>query len=252
MMTLLDRIGLCSVTFRQLPVEDVVRVSADVGLRTIEWGADVHIPGVEEAARVRALTESDGMTVAALGSYYRVGDAPEGEFAGLLETALALGAPRIRVWAGSIGSAAANEQHRDRLVADAERIGRLATSSGVDVGFEFHGNTLTDTLESTLDLMSRLDGSGVGSYWQPPQNMADDEALAGLRAVLPYLMGVHVFSWWPGGERLPLDARGDLWRRVGDVLREAEKSVDLLIEFIPGDDPEGLAEQVQMMRELLG
>lgn len=251
-MTLLDRIGLCSVTFRQLPVEEVLSVASAAGLRTVEWGSDVHIPGADEAARVRALTESKGLSVAALGSYYRVGEAPDGEFAELLDTALALGAPRIRVWAGTVGSADADAAHRDRLVDDAHRIGALATAAGVQVGFEFHGGTLTDTLDSTLDLMTRLEGSGVGSYWQPPQNMPDEEALEGLRAVLPYLMGVHVFSWWPGSERLPLDGRADLWRSVGALLREAGASVDLLLEFIPDDDPEGLAAQVEMMRDLLG
>lgn len=252
MITMLDRCGLCSVTFRELTPDAVVRTAAEAGLTTIEWGADVHVPDVAEAVRVRALTEDAGLRVAALGSYYRVGEAEPGAFAELLEIAVALGAPRIRVWAGSIGSAEADQAHRDRVVADAKTIGELAAAADILIGFEFHGRTLTDTLDSTQALLQAIDHPNVASYWQPPVDLPDDDAIDGLRAVLPHLCAVHVFSWWPGSERLPLNARGELWSRVAEVLTEADADVDLLLEFIPGDAPEKLAGQARMLRDLLG
>ena len=38
------RPGLCSITFRDLSVDDVVALAADAGLAGIEWGADRHVP----------------------------------------------------------------------------------------------------------------------------------------------------------------------------------------------------------------
>ena len=38
------RTGLVSVTFRQLPADEVVAVAAKAGLAAIEWGGDVHVP----------------------------------------------------------------------------------------------------------------------------------------------------------------------------------------------------------------
>ncbi|GAA2097440.1 sugar phosphate isomerase/epimerase [Microlunatus panaciterrae] len=250
-MSLRDQIGLCSVTFRQLPAEEVVRLAAEAGLRRIEWGADVHVADPQRAAAVRSLTEQAGLTVAALGSYYRVGEAEDGAFARVLETALALGAPRIRVWAGSRGSAESDQAHRSRVVADGRRIGELAAESGVEIAFEYHGNTLTDTQESALDLLQGIAHPAVGSYWQPPVDYPDDRALGTLAAVLPWLRAVHVFSWWPGNQRLPLQGRDELWRRVTRVLAEAGLSVDLLLEFIPGDRPAGLADETRCLQDLL-
>src|SRR5699024_11543257 len=35
---------LCSVTFRERSVEEVIDVAQKAGLQGIEWGADVHVP----------------------------------------------------------------------------------------------------------------------------------------------------------------------------------------------------------------
>ena len=170
------------------------------GLECIEWGADVHVPpGDLDAARhARAATEAAGLRVASYGSYWRCA----GPFAPVLASARELGAPRVRIWAG--------EAARPRGVG-AGRRGRRARGRAPDrVAFEFHGGTLTEDVDSALALIA---ASGVPCYWQPPQDMDDDEALDGLRR-LPHVPAVHVFSWWPGATRLPLRARRSLWERV--------------------------------------
>src|SRR3954470_14190851 len=105
----LMRPGLCSVTLRRLGVEDVVRVAAEAGLEAIEWGGDVHVPPGDDAAAdaARAAGEAAGVAVASYGSYFRAGDDPLEAFAAVRDTAERLGAPRIRIWAGSAGSAGA-------------------------------------------------------------------------------------------------------------------------------------------------
>lgn len=255
------RPGLCSVTFRGLDVPRVVELAAHADLECIEWAGDVHVPpgDVDAARRARKATEDAGLAVASYGSYLRFEGAVEevaAEGEAVLASALALGAPRIRVWAGSAGSADVGPEQRARLVARLATFARRADAEGVDLGLEFHGRTLTDEIGSTLRLLDEVGEVNVRSYWQPHQDMPDADALDTLREVLPRTSSIHVFSWWPGHERLPLAERSSLWREVFTLLqahdRENGGERDALLEFIPGDDPDLLPREAATLRELLG
>src|SRR4051812_923904 len=235
------RPGLCSVTLRRLGVQEVAAVAERAGLAAIEWGADVHVPPGDLAAADAA---REAFPVAAYGSYFRAGE--DRDIAPVVETARRLGAPRIRIWAGRVGSAEATPEQR-AAVADGVRAVAEA-ADGLEVALEFHGGTLTDTPGAALGL---LGGGGRGSgrtYWQPPQGAPDEAALAGLRLVLPHLAALHVFSWWPRDERLPLSARADLWREALALAGD----VDALLEFVPDDDPAAVVRDAATLRELAG
>src|SRR5205085_2622842 len=83
------------------------------------------------------------------GSYFRAGD-PLGEFEAVLETARALGAPRIRIWAGRTGSAEASAAQRAAVAEGARVAAELA--GDIEVALEFHGGTLTDEPASAVAL----------------------------------------------------------------------------------------------------
>lgn len=122
--------GLLSVTFRQLSPLEIIQLVAQAGLQAIEWGGDIHVPhgDVKRAKEVKNWTESAGITIASYGSYYRVGCTnKEGlTFEQVLESASALHAPAIRVWAGDQGSALADDAWWDKVITDAARIADLA------------------------------------------------------------------------------------------------------------------------------
>jgi 3-dehydroshikimate dehydratase len=233
------RPGLCSVTLRGLGVEEVVAVAARAGLGAIEWGADVHVPPGDLAAAKRAVAAGAraGVAVASYGSYWRADD-DLADLAPVLESARALGAPRVRIWAGREGSEHAAVT--DGVRAAVELAGEL------EMALEFHGGTLTETAESAVELLEAA--PGARTYWQPPQGAPDDVALAGLRAVKPWLAALHVFSWWPRDQRLPLAARAALWRAA---LAQAG-DVDALLEFVPGDDPEAVVRDARTLGKLGG
>ncbi|GAA4417977.1 sugar phosphate isomerase/epimerase family protein [Actinokineospora soli] len=243
------RTGLCSVSFRRLAAGRVVDLVADTGLATVEWGADVHAPPADLDAVVglRERCAARGVAVASLGSYFRAG--PGDEFGPVLEAAVALGAPRVRVWAGVKGSADADADDVREVVERTRAAARMARERGVEVAFEFHHGTLTDSPASTLRLLDAVDEPNVSTYWQPPLDVPDGEAVAGLEALLPRVSGLHVFSWWPGKERLPLSARAALWREVFAVT--GGKDVDALLEFVPDDDPAVLAREAATLAELV-
>ena len=155
--------GLVSVTFRQLSCEEIVALVSKAQLAGIEWGGDVHVPHGEgtRAREVRRRTVDAGLDVPSYGSYYRPGQEhpppSEASFEAALESAGALQAPIIRVWAGRRGSADADEAYWRRVVEDSLRIAELAQQAGLTIAYEYHDNTLTDTNASALRLLQEVD-----------------------------------------------------------------------------------------------
>jgi 3-dehydroshikimate dehydratase len=237
------RTGLVSVTFRQLPADEVVELAAKAGLGAIEWGGDVHVPlgSLVTAKRVKALCEVHGLEIAAYGSYLRAGSIDREEMRSAVATAEALGAPRIRVWAGNVGTAQAGVGDRMAVTRGLAELADVAASSGIEIAMEFHRNTLTDEVDSTITLLLDVGAPNLKTYWQPPVDLDDAQCLDQLEALMPWLTTVHVFSWWPSNTRLPLAGRESLWRPVLDRLAAEPREINALLEFVADDSPEQLA-----------
>jgi len=248
--------GLCSVTFRRLQPRDIVSLVSRAGLEGIEWGGDVHVkPGQLDIARsVRKMTEDAGIEVASYGSYYRVVQA-EGDnapFEVVLETALVLGAPGIRIWAGSKGSADAGSDERSKVVDETRRIAALAKKERVTMSFEFHGGTLTDTNESAVELLEAVGHPNVFSYWQIPVGHTFQFRMAGLKAVLPWLSHLHVF-WWQEEprKRLPLASGAEEWRKYFHAVASSGKDSYAFLEFVRDDSPECFLKDAGTLKQWL-
>lgn len=242
--------GLVSVTFRKLAPHEIVDLVVQAGLEGIEWGGDVHVPhGQTSVAReVRRMTEEAGLRVAAYGSYYRVGHEEPVPFEVVLETAVALGAPTVRVWAGNIGSDKADSAYRERVAQESRRIAALAAAAGVGVAYEYHRNTLTDTSESAVRLLKAADHENLKTYWQPPTWLSTDECLETLRAVRPWLSNVHAF-WWVQGQRRPLAEGASAWERYLKEVPSGERYV--MLEFVEADSPQAFLRDAETLKEIL-
>lgn len=174
------------------------------------------------------------------GSYFDAGDSDPAAFEEVLRTAVALGAPTIRVWAGKRTPEEADAAHRARVAAELVRCAELAGAEGIRVAVEFHVHTLTKTLDSAVKLFAEVGHENVVPYWQPRELPDVAECLTEVRALLPGLAAAHVFSWGEDGydERLPLAAREDLWRPVLAELAADGVDRHALLEFVVDDDPE--------------
>ena len=229
----------------------MVRRAVLAGLRCIEWGADVHAPPDDPVrlVEVRQLSAAAGLRICSYGSYWRAGVHAVDDVSALAAAAVALGTDRIRIWAGELGNDEATAETWSRVVRSTREAAAIAAGHGCGLAFEFHGGTLTDTLPGTLRLLEQVDRPTVSSYWQPPVGLDTGPALAGLAALLDVVSAVHVFSWWPATTRRPLADRADLWTGALELLATRRVPVDLLLEFVPGDDPELLGPQARTLLE---
>jgi 3-dehydroshikimate dehydratase len=246
--------GLVSVTFRKLPPAEIVKLVQQARLDAIEWGGDVHVPpgDIPRAREVRKRTDDAGLKVAAYGSYYRAGvsEAQGPSFRSVLETARELGAPLIRVWAGNKASAGMSAPDRQIVIDDLHRIVDLAAAAGVNVATEYHGNTLTDSIDSARAMLDAV--PKLKTLWQPPNNEPADHCLASLRSVLDRLTNVHVFQWeGANNTRHPLSNGRDRWRQYLEVLRKTDGRRYLLLEFVRDDAPERFIEDASMLKSWL-
>lgn len=247
--------GLVSITFRQLSPKEVVDLVAQAGLQGIEWGGDIHAPhgDLAKAKEVAALTREAGLQVSAYGSYYRTtASLEEGDtFENVLASAVELGAPSIRIWAGKGGSADMSEEQRSAVTADVHRVAGLAEAEGKIVTLEYHGGTLTDTPESAARLMQEAAHPALRTLWQPPNGMPTDDCMASLELALPLLDNVHVFHWWPTTrERHPLRQGWDgRWGRFLHRLQEDGTPRCLLMEFVAENEPANFLRDAETLKE---
>jgi sugar phosphate isomerase/epimerase len=250
------RPGLVSITFRKSSPEEIIRMCLDAGLVGIEWGGDVHVPHgqVDVAERVGRLTRDSGCEVACYGSYYRCGFSEEEglSFDAVLESALALGAPSIRVWIGKRGSAETDDVLRRKVIEDLRRICLLAGEAGVQIRGEKHGGTLTDDDQSLALVLKELEGTGFQMLWQPFPAWTVAKNMESLRLVQPILGHLHVFHWVGAkNERRVLAEGRDEWAQYLGEVALREKDCWALLEFVRGDEPSQLVPDAQSLHEWL-
>ncbi|MGI6336144.1 MAG: sugar phosphate isomerase/epimerase family protein [Eubacteriales bacterium] len=235
--------GLTSITFRALPYERIIELAKEAALDGIEWGGDGHVkPGLtDDARKIAEATRAAGLQVLSLGSYYRPGADDLGVGNQVLDLCAAMETKMLRVWAGRLGSMEAEGDARRTCVDALKTLCRDAASMGVTVATEYHSNTLTDNLPSTLRLMHEVGMDNFRTYWQPVVYDSAEVNARALAAVLPYAANIHVFAWTHQNgsiQRDTLEAGIDAWNRYMDVLRASNEDRALILEFVRGDDPE--------------
>ncbi len=243
------RPGLCSVTLRASTIDEVARVAHRCELRGIEWGGDVHVPpgDLAAAARARAATQAAEAVVGSYGSYlFATGVPSSSEVQEVLRTAVALGAPNVRVWAG-FGVEPATDSYAE-IVAGLAEFSAAAAERQITVGLEFHGGTPTATVAGTRALLDAIDAPNLFTYWQPPYWRAPTSPVADGAEVTelgPRLSHLHVYEWASPEDRRPLAEGAARWRSVlraaGSIAGGWAGDRFAFCEFVAGDDVDALS-----------
>jgi len=252
----LNKTGLVSVTFRNLSPEGIVDLVQKEHFDAIEWGGDVHVPhgDIARAKKVASITRDAGLQTAAYGSYYRLAVSQENglPFESVLASAVELGVPVIRVWAGKWGSDVIGEADKAHVLHDALRIAEMAAGVGIKIGLEFHGNTLNDSPSAARELFATLNHTNIFSLWQPLPTLSLEEQDESLSVVLPRLCHLHVYHMLPTApvEMLPLAGGIKTWKRWFTQVKEAKGAVTGLLEFVRGNSLEQYSADAEALRQI--
>mgnify|MGYP004664531757 CR=1 FL=1 len=241
-------LGLVSVSFRQLGVDEIIAAVKNAGLTCIEWGSDVHAP-CKDAERLRYISRrcaEENIEICSYGSYFTIGETPRSELWRYIDAAKLLGTDIIRVWAGAKGSAEYSSGELAAFCDECRALASVAAENGVTLCMECHNNTVTDTLDGALRLMKAVDSPNFRMYWQPNQFRTVGENLRYAREIAPYTTHVHVFNW-DGPNMYPLEGAVGIWR---DYLSQLGGSRHLLLEFMPDNRPEALPAEADALRKI--
>lgn len=244
------RTGLTSVTFRQKTIDEIVALAHKAQLDGIEWGGDLHVPaGDVQAARHAAKATADaGLSVLSYGSYFH-GDEGE-DFAPVLESAKALGAPMVRVWAERSPYEECSVEAFSRCVTAFQKAADMAAEAGIAVGFEYHRGTFTQTRAGAAALLDAVSRENVSCYWQPNPDISLEEQLLEMDALLPRLSNIHVFYWTKNNVRHPLSEGIPLWEQYVKHLQKANVPRAMILEFVEGDSHEAFLRDAATLHRL--
>jgi len=188
-------IGLCTLSDREGSVERIIEQAAAVGYDCIEvWGGGHVKPGERERCeRVREVATRHGLDIAVYGSYLRPGSEDYARHCDdEIVAAEALGADRIRVWAGEQEYGEHDADHWDSTVADLADLSERAAERGIAVTVERHEGSLTDAREGARRLIQAVDAANCGLNYQPLFGIDATTLTVEARALAPISNNVHV------------------------------------------------------------
>ena len=240
--------GLVSISFRQLSPRELAALCAENQLHWIEWGSDVHAPCTdkERLSEIISLQKEYGLGCSSYGTYFKLGVHDTQELFGYMQAAKALGTNILRLWCGGKNFEDMTAEERTFVISESKKAAAIAEQAQVVLCMECHNNTFTNRKEAAYMLMQAVDSKHFRMYWQPNQYRTEEENLKYAALLAPFTEHLHVFNW-EGAEKHPLGAAVAQWQKYlacfpGDRC--------CLLEFMPDDRLESLAEEARALKEI--
>jgi len=242
--------GIVSLTQKNISVDELIELAKKSGLKGIEWSSNCHVPetDLENAKAVKAKCEEAGLKIFSYGCYYKLGEGMDRK--PIIEAALALGAPNIRIWAGTKNSEDVDDARRAELVLEAQQFADDAKVHGLDISFEYHGGTLTNNADSAIRLMEEVNRDNVYLYWQPNQFKDLKFNIDALTRVLKYVKNVHVFTW-KERSRFMLAEGIAAWNEYIRILKTSGRDHGMFMEFVKEDKYENVPVDANTLNKLI-
>lgn len=254
-------IGMCSVTFNDKTVAEIIEICKKCGIKTVEWGSDSHAPegDTENAKKIKKACDEAGIFISSYGSYYRCGTYENSQvvFQNFIDVAKALNASVIRIWSGDINLEDADNEYIDKIVTELQMICDMANAEKLEVGCEFHQNTLCNNRENALAIVEKVARDNLGMYFQYDPYVTVEDNCMTLEKFIPILKNVHVF-WIDTKLRrysLAENEGFEAWKKFCNILDQNHINTNLLFEFmIDPDNPtvEGLQYEYNVLKRIIG
>lgn len=241
--------GLCSVSFRKNSPDEILSACKNAGLSYIEWGSDIHAPESDESKliEIAELQAKYNIKCSSYGSYFRIGQNSIDELQKYIRSAKILGTKIIRIWCGTKGSSEYSNEETEILINECISTAKIAEENDVILCLECHVWTYTDSLQSALYVMKKVNKSSFRMYWQPNQFSKEENNLEYAEGISQYITNIHVFNW-EGSVKKPLGQGLDVWKKY---LEKTGDDKTLLLEFMPDDSITSLKEEAASLLKLI-
>ena len=245
-------LGICSVTFRKNSPEEVIKAVSGAGLDCIEWGSDIHAPcdDEEKLKEIARIQNEYNIKCYSYGTYFYIMRDSLDTLPQYIKAAKILGASVLRLWCGIKGSAEHSEKEKDELFCECKKAAQLAEDNGVILCMENHPGSFTDTAQSSLELIEKVNSPHFKMYWQNINITGNEDvelALKEAKLLSPHTVNIHV-AWWVNSKQLHLSEGAMVWEKY---LSEFSDGKCLLLEFIPGGKIEDLPTEAQSLRSIV-
>ena len=241
--------GVCSVSFRELSAEDVIRITKEAGLSAIEWGSDVHAPA-DDTERLRSIAKMQkeaGLECSSYGTYFRLGTDSCDELPKYIEAAKILGTDVLRLWCGKKNFDDMSDEEKDFIISESKKAAAIAERGGVTLCMECHRNTFTNSIEGALTLMESVNSPAFRMYWQPSTTAEHSVNIEYAKKISQYTVNLHVFYYEDRVAR-PFGEGIQVWK---EYLGCFSQDMYLLLEFMPDKNPASLGREAASLIKLL-
>lgn len=247
------RTGFCSVTFRNLSIDEVIKIALDSGADGIEWGGDVHVPDVETAEDVYKKMESCGLKCLSYGSYYHC-DGDLAEMERIAAIAKALHTKNIRVWAGEKSPDSTNAEERKAIVKNLVAFCKIAAQNGINISLEYHRVTLTENIGSALALIEETACDNLKCQWQINPDISFDENFEEIKqlcTVKDHLGNIHVFNMKRDYSFEMLSDIRKEWERYYKMILGAGEERAYILEFCKDCSLENFYKDMKTLKSIV-
>lgn len=243
------KLGLVSISFRSLSVDEIIDLVKDADLEAIEWGSDVHAPcdDVENLKRVVEKQTKNGLYCSSYGTYFRLGSDDIEKLKQYILAAKVLQTRIIRIWCGTKNYQDWNEKEKAYLIKQAKLAAKMAEEADVILCMECHGGTFVNCVEGAEELMRSVNSSHFRMYWQPSSFQTTAVNAEYARRIARHVTHLHVF-YWQGIDRYSLADGAQDWKQY---LSCFDMDRTLLLEFMPDDRPESVKTEADALRKLI-
>ncbi len=263
-----NRIGVCTVAFKEQSIDDIADLAAAAGADGLEiWGQPPHVAyplDPDQCRLIRGAVTSRGLEICALGSYFRPGMNPS--FAGVspdadnqVKLAELLGTRVIRVWAGSGNYDDTSQDDRASICKSIASFADVALKSGMSVVLERHNSSLTNSWISPATVLEMIGRRNVYLNYQVPHPIPPAELAAGAiedyRRYLRVSAHSHLQNYrgTPGDPQNPvrcfLDEGAADYSQIGHAVAASGYEGYFMVEFLP-DDLQGLSTIEALKRDI--
>lgn len=158
-----------------------------------------------------------------------------------------LGAPHIRVFAGTVPKGQSEDVSLERCIKGLEQACDMAGKRGIFLGLENHGG-ITTKAETMLKILRGVKSPWLGVNLDSGNFRDYDDPYAAQSQIAPYAVNVQIKTEvFRGKKKEPADLK-----RVIDLLQQAGYSGWLALEYEAAEDPfKAVPRHIEVLRRLI-